>query len=183
VLIAPIARRRSPRAFDAAHELSTDDLGTLLEAARWAPSAMNRQPWAFLVGHRGDPTFKGIADTLSGNNQLWAPVASALLVAMVRHDGAAERTSAGRAYELGLAVGQLGVQAEAMGLVTHQMGGFDAAQLRAEFAIPEHLHPVVAIAVGASGDPAQLPATLRARETAQRARQPQTDWVFTEAWA
>ena len=183
MLIAPIARRRSPRAFDPVHELSAVDLATLLEAARWAPSAMNRQPWAFLVGHRGDPTFKGVADALSGNNQVWAPAASALLVAMVRHDAVAERTSAGRAYELGLAVGQLSVQAEAMGLVTHQMGGFDAEQLRAEFAIPEHLRPVVVIAVGAPGDPAQLPATLRSRETAQRERQPQSDWVFTEGWA
>jgi nitroreductase len=183
MLIDPIARRRSPRAFDPDHDLTAAARSTLLEAARWAPSAGNRQPWAFLVGHRGDPTFKGVADTLSGNNQVWAPTASALLVAMAEHEAAADRTSAGRAYELGLAVGQLTVQAEAMGLVTHQMGGFDGAQLRAEFSIPEHLRPIVVIAVGAPGDPEQLPSRLRAREAAPRERQPQSAWVFTGGWA
>lgn len=182
MLIDPIARRRSPRAFDPDHRLGGDELHALLEAARWAPSAMNRQPWAFLVGHRGDATYKAIADSLSGNNQLWASAASAFLVALVEHDDEVASPSAGRAYEVGLAVGQLGVQAEAMGLAVHQMGGFDGNRLRADFAIPGSLHALVVIAVGALGDPQQLPAGLRERESAPRERQPQSAWVVTEGW-
>ena len=179
----PIANRRSLRAFDPDHQLSQLESGSLLEAARWAPSAMNRQPWAFLLGHRGDGTFSGIAATLSGNNQLWAPSASALLVAMVDNEDALAETSVGRAYELGLAVGQLGIQAQAMGLVTHQIGGFDADRLRREFAIPQQLRPMVVLAVGASGSPASLPDNLRERELAPRHRQPVTEWLFVDAWA
>jgi nitroreductase len=109
-----IVERRSPRAFDAHAVLGEDQVDTLLEAAGLAPSAMNRQPWAFLVGHRGDRVFKGIADALSGRNQLWAPSASVLVVAMVDNHVPDAPTDPGRAYELGLAMGQLGLQAVAM---------------------------------------------------------------------
>ena len=183
MLIESIARRRSAVAFDPTHELTHQEVSILLEAARWAPSTMNRQPWAFLVGHRGDATFKAVADTLSGNNQLWAPAASVLMVAMVDNGSPERAPSSGRAYELGLAVGQLGIQAEAMGLVTHQMGGFDAAQLTAELAIPGHLAPMVVLAVGVPGDPDTLPGHLRRREAAPRERRPQGSWVFGRGWA
>jgi nitroreductase len=182
MLIDAIARRRSAVAFDPTHALAPEEMTTLLEAARWAPSAMNRQPWAFLVGHRGDTTFKAVADALSGNNQLWAPAASVLMVAMVDNGSRDQALSAGRAYELGLAVGQLGVQADAMGLITHQMGGFDAERLMAELAIPRHLVPLVVVAVGVPGDPEMLPGHLRDREAAPRVRRPQDSWVFTRGW-
>ncbi len=183
MLIDAIARRRSAVAFDPTHALAPEEMAILLEAARWAPSAMNRQPWAFLVGHRGDATFKAIADALNGNNQLWAPAASALIVAMVDSGSQEQAPSAGRAYELGLAVGQLGVQAEAMGLITHQMGGFDAEQLIADMAIPRHLAPMVVLAVGVPGDADALPGHLRRREAAPRVRRPQESWVFAQGWA
>lgn len=167
-----IAQRRSPRAFDPDAEVSQAEIAELLDAARWAPSSMNRQPWAFLVGFRGERAFKGIADCLAPGNQLWALNASALLVAMVDHGSEAERTDPGRAYELGLAMGQLGIQAVAMGLITHQMGGFDRDQLRREFALSQALHPLTVTAVGRPGDPELLPADLRRRETAERVRRP-----------
>lgn len=156
-----IAERRSPRAFDPDLELSELQLQALLEAARWAPSAMNRQPWRFLVGRRGDATFKGIADALSGNNQLWAPAASAMIAAMVDNADDSAPTDAGRAHEVGLAVGQLGIQAVTMGLITHQMGGFDARRLREEFDIPAELRPMAVIAVGHLGPVGALPVWLR----------------------
>lgn len=177
-----IARRRSPRAFDPLAEVTDTDLQTLLEAARWAPSAMNRQPWRFLIGRRGDATFKGIADSLSGNNQLWAPSASALIVALVDNGAGSDPTDPGRAYELGLAVGQLGVQAVTMGLITHQMGGFDGDRLRAEFAIPDVLRPLVVLAAGYPGDSEALPAEIREREHAPRQRKALADVVQREAW-
>jgi nitroreductase len=165
-----IVERRSPRAFDAHAVLSEDEVDQLLEAAGLAPSAMNRQPWAFLVGHRGDRVFKGIADALSGRNQLWAPAASVLLVAMVDNGKPEAPTDPGRAYELGLAMGQLGVQAVAMGLITHQMGGFDARQVREEFDLPQTLRPMVVVAVGYPGEVADLPAGLQDLEGAPRVR-------------
>lgn len=166
----PIAQRRSPRAFDPLADLSVAEVDLLLEAARWAPSAMNRQPWAFLVGHRGDRRFKGIADALNPGNQIWARNASVLLVALVVNGEAGSPTESGRAYELGLAMGQLGVQAVAMGLITHQMGGFDREQLRGEFGLAEELRPMAVTAVGRLGDPAMLPDDLRKREVAPRQR-------------
>ncbi len=178
--IDAIAQRRSPRAFDPDAALAEGELTELLEAARWAPSAHNRQPWAFLVGRRGDASFQRIAGTLMDSNRRWAPKASALLVAMVDNEHAAAATSPGRAYELGLAVGQLGVQAEAMGLITHQMAGFRSDELSAAFALPAALRPMVVIAVGRPGDPDRLPEDLRLRERAARVRRPLGQWVSTE---
>ena len=182
MLLAPIAARRSPRAFDPLHVLGDSDLHPLLEAARWAPSAMNRQPWAFLVGYRGDETFKATADALKPGNQLWARSAAALLTVLVdQEDGAS--ASPMRAYEVGLAVGQLGIQAEHQGLITHQMAGFERDQLLAEFALPARLHPLVVIAVGRPGDADSLPEDLRNREFAPRRRRPISELVFTgEPW-
>lgn len=175
MLHPPIAARRSPRAFDPLREITAAQVALLLEAARWAPSAMNRQPWVFAVGLRGDDTFKAIADALSGNNQLWAPTASALVVALVDNGDESAPTDPGRAYEVGLAVGQLGIQAQAMGLITHQMGGFDRDRLREELAVPRQLRPLAVIAAGYQGDPADLPDSLRAREDAPRERQQVAD--------
>ena len=182
MLLAPIASRRSPRAFDPHSRLNAMDLHPLLEAARWAPSAMNRQPWAFLVGFRGDGTFKGTIDALKPGNQLWAGAASALLTVLV-DGGDSASLSPMRAYEVGLAVGQLGIQAEHQGLITHQMAGFEPDQLRAEFSLPEGLHPLVVVAVGRRGDADALPEALRSRESAPRLRRPVSDFAFTgDSW-
>jgi nitroreductase len=185
MLLDHIAARRSPRAFDADAVLLPEELASLLEAARWAPSAMNRQPWFFLVGQRGDATFKGIFDALRPGNQRWAGSASALIVAFVDHGAGQEPDSIdpGRAYELGLAVGQLGVQAQHLGLIAHQMGGFDHPQLRQEFAVPAALRPMVVIAVGSPGDPDALSEDLRVAESAERSRTPVAQLRRTAGWS
>lgn len=181
-LLPVISTRRSLRAFDPTAELSDDDLSLLLEAARWAPSAMNRQPWRFLVARRGSEAFTALHDALAAGNQVWADKAAALVVALVDVEDESAPADAGRAYEVGLAVGQLGVQAEAMGLVTHQMGGFSAERVSSAFAIPGRYRPMVVIAVGVAGGHASLPEHLRVRETAPRTRKDLGEIAFEGDW-
>ena len=147
--LTPLLRDRwSPRGFDPGAELSKAQLRALLEAARWAPSSRNRQPWRFLVGRRGDETFKAIYDTLAPRNQQWAGDAGALIVAFAESAGTDDRPVPGVEYDLGLAVAQLVVQAHAEGLHVHQMGGFSGADVREAFGVPSTFTPVVVAAVG-----------------------------------
>jgi nitroreductase len=177
-----LAGRWSPRAFDRGHELADADLVALLEAARWAPSGFNGQPWRFLAGRRGDPTFKGIHQALRPSNQRWAGQSSALLVGLARVRAADGTPARLGPYELGLAVGQLVVQASAAGLHVHQMAGFDGEAVRDEFGVPPEYEPFVVIAVGRLGDPADLPEELRVRELADRVRHPLDELAYAETW-
>ncbi|RZS90007.1 nitroreductase [Motilibacter rhizosphaerae] len=173
-----LLERRSPRAYDAVSRLDGDVVTRLLEAARWAPSAMNRQPWRFLVGLRDDETFKGVFDALAPGNQTWAGSAGALVVALAPVTEGDKWT----AYELGLAVGQLTVQAHAEGLFVHQMGGFDAAQVKEGFGVPEGYEAYAVLAVGTLGDVAELPEHLQEREVAPRERLPLGEIAFSGSW-
>ncbi|MFC6237663.1 nitroreductase family protein [Longivirga aurantiaca] len=168
-----VADRWSPRAFDAA-PLPDAEVVSLLEAARWAPSAMNAQPWRFLVGRTTedgpDATHTGLLGTLAPPNRAWAhraPVLVAALTRVVEDDGSARAVGP---YELGLAVAQLTVQAESLGLHVHQIGGFDAEAVVDAFEVPVGYRPVAVLAVGRLGDAAGLPGWARAREGAARSR-------------
>ncbi|MBY8872903.1 nitroreductase family protein [Micromonospora sp. PLK6-60] len=164
-----LAFRWSPRAFDPAARLTDADVACLLEAARWAPSAGNRQPWRFRLGHRDDETGKRILVNLPAQDQRWARHASALLVgAHTGPDGSAER----RAYDLGQAVAHLTVQATALGLYVRQLVSFDRAGLTADLDLPADVRPMVVAAVGRLGDPHALPPDLLTRETGLRHRHP-----------
>ena len=177
-----LAERWSPRAYDTAHEIDEQELTAVLEAARWAPSAVNRQPWRFLVGRRGDATFKGVFDALLPGNQLWAGSSSALVVglaATVDKDGQPLRHAP---YELGLSVAQLTVQAHALGLHVHQMAGFSDEALHAGFDVPEGYEAFIVLAIGRLGDPEGLPETLRARELAPRERLALPEIAFAGSW-
>lgn len=167
-----LAQRWSPRSFDPGHGLDDVDLRPLLEAARWAPSANNSQPWRFLVTRRGEDGFDRLHGTLMPGNQLWAGAASALLLVAAETVDEAGRTRSHALYDTGQAVAALVVQAQAHGLATHQMGGFDADAVRAAFALPEHVTPVVVLAVGRADAASRLPAPLAAREEAPRTRRP-----------
>lgn len=170
-----LAARWSPRSFDATHVLTDDDVGALLEAARWAPSASNSQPWRFAVAHRGMPEHAAVVDALVGWNQQWAPAASALLVAAavtVTDEGKPLRWAA---YDTGQAVAHLSLQAQAMGLAVHQMGGFDTEVVTRLLGTdpagaPQALVPQTVVAVGRHDPTAVLPEKLAARETAPRER-------------
>lgn len=168
-----LAFRWSPRAFDPHAELTGDEATSLLEAARWAPSAANAQPWRFALGHRQDETWKRILVSLPDPEQRWARHAAALLVGA--HTGAAGPGAAERAaYDLGQAIAHLTVQATALGLHVRQLTRFDRAGLAAELDLAAEVRPLVVAAVGRLGDPYALPPDLLARETALRHRRPLT---------
>jgi nitroreductase len=167
-----LAERWSPRALDADHALDDAQLRALLEAARWAPSASNTQPWRFVTAARGSALHAALLDTLMPGNRTWAEAASTLVLAaaeVVGPDGAARPWAL---YDTGQAVAHLTVQAQAEGLAVHQMGGFDAEAVHRLLALPEQVRPVVLLAVGRRGEPTSLPEPLLARETATRERRP-----------
>ena len=173
-----LADRRSPRSFDPSHQLADSAVVGLLEAARWAPSSMNRQPWRFVVARRAAPGHAEVMGALMPGNRLWAGDASALVVGLAERapDGASQPTAH---YDLGLAIAQLTVQAHALDLHVHQMGGFDAGTLRGALSLPAEVEPVVVVAVGRRDAPERLPADLRAREVAPRVRRPLDETVLS----
>jgi nitroreductase len=172
-----LEERASPRSYDATHSLDDEHLGALLEAARWAPSSMNRQPWRFVAARRGTLAHDTVMATLMPGNQAWAGDASLLVVAIAERERDGHRIGTAD-YDLGLAVAQMTLQAHAMGLHAHQMGGFDAAALADVLGLGPGLSPVVVVAVGRRDHPDRLPDELRARETAPRRRRPLSDLVL-----
>lgn len=176
-----LANRWSPRAFDAQTPIDEQKLAAALEAARWAPSAGNSQPWRFIVARRGTALHAQVVDALLGFNQAWAGDAGALVVAVAETTAADGTPITHALYDLGQAVAHFSVQAHHDGLHVHQMSGFDGAVIR-EFAdLDEHLSPVTVIAVGEFGDIEALPAPLQEREVAPRVRRPIAETVVLSA--
>ncbi len=172
-----LANRWSPRSFDPGAVLTPADLGPAFEAARWAPSANNLQPWQFIVGYRGDETFTRIVEDLSGFNQSWAADAGALVVAVANTVTASGRANSYARYDLGQSVAHFTIQATANGLATHQMGGFDIEALTVALDVSEPWEIVSLIAVGSLGDPNRLPEERRDAETGPRERKPLSEVV------
>lgn len=164
------ATRWSPRSFDATAELTREAVTASLEAARWAPSANNVQPWRFVVGFRGDDTFATIAANLMSFNALWAPQSSALIVNIAHTTDAEGKENAYALYDLGQAVAHFTLQASHDGLFTHQMAGINRDELAAAFNVPAGFSVISVTAVGALGAPDALPEALAAREVAPRTR-------------
>lgn len=178
-----LRQRWSPRAFSA-QPVEADKLGSLLEAARWAPSSFNEQPWSFIVAMKDRPgEFDRLLSCLVESNRLWARHAPALMLSVAKlqfeKDGRPNRHAF---HDVGLAVANLMFQATALGLVVHQMAGFDVGKARQEFDIPDGYEPVAAIAVGYQGDPAILPDRLRDLELARRSRKAMNTCVFSRRW-
>ncbi len=175
------AERWSTRIFDAAAPIDEEALVSALEAARWAPSASNTQPWRFIVARRGTEAHATVFGSLIGFNQLWAGDAGALVVFVaetVRADGEPQPWAV---YDTGQAAAFFTVQAHAGGLATHQMGGFDRAALAAGLGLGDALQPIAVMAVGHLGDPAGADEKLREREAAPRTRRPLADTVIVDA--
>lgn len=181
-LLPAIRERWSPRSFTE-REVSTAQLRALFEAARWAPSSGNGQPWRYVLGLRGTETHARIAATLAGYNQDWAPKAAALILGMTqRRGGKRNLPNAYAMYDLGAATALLVLEAVALGLAAHQMGGFDHDAIRTALGIPEDFEIGSVIAVGYQGEPAELgDETLIERETEPRSRKALSEIVFT-AW-
>lgn len=172
-----LATRWSPRSYDPAAVLTTADLGSSFEAARWSPSSNNLQPWQFIVGYRGDDIFAKISESLSGFNAGWAPDAGALVVAVTNTVTASGRDNVYARYDLGQAVAHFTIQANADGHFTHQMGGFDTEALTIALGVTEPHEIVSLIAVGSLGDPNRLPEDRREAETGPRERKPLSEVV------
>lgn len=177
-----ILRRWSPRAFEN-KAVSDADLATLFTAASWAASSYNEQPWRFLLGRQGDPTWTKIFGSLVPLNQAWAKAAPVLYVAVAKktfsHNGSPNRVAF---HDVGAACATLSLQATALGLHTHGMGGFDPQALRDSFSIPDDFDPISCWALGYLGDSTTLPENFRAKELEARTRKPIGELVFSE-WA
>jgi nitroreductase len=178
-----IRRRWSPRAFSEL-PVEPDKLLSLFEAARWAASANNEQPWAFLVATQQDPkNYEDMLSVLVDFNRGWANKAPVLILTLAHtqfeKDGKPNRHAF---YDLGQAAANLALQATARGLTAHQMAGFNVEAARERFAVPAGWEPVSVIALGYPGDPDSLTEKLRQRETAQRQRKPLETFIFSGAW-
>lgn len=178
-----IARRWSPRAFDPERRVDRTTLGTLFEAARWAPSAGNMQPWRFIVGVNFDRTHKAVLETLADGNQRWCMNAPVLFIAVSALNFPDEDKPNGHAlHDLGLALENIFLQAVDLGLYCHLMAGFDPEKVRQSFGVPEGYQPMTAGAVGYPGNINDLSESLRQRELQPRKRRPLKETVFTGSW-
>src|SRR2546429_5671761 len=178
-----LRRRWSPRAFSS-RPVEPDKLRSLWEAARWAPSSNNEQPWSFIVATKDDPAeFARLLSCLVEGHIQWAQHARVLMVSVARlsfeDDGKPNRHAF---HDVGLAVANLIVQATALGLVVHQMAGILPDKIRKLYGIPEGYEAGARIALGYPGDPQSLPEGLRQRELAPRERKPLTEFVFSRRW-
>lgn len=172
---AQFLNRWSPRAFTG-KPLSTQALHSLFEAARWAPSTSNTQPWRFVYGLAGSAGFDAIFNTLVPFNQGWARQSSALIAVLSATSatppgGTEAKPSPNHAFDTGAAWMSLALQAESIGWRTHAMGGFDADALRVALGVPDGFAVHCVVAVGEQGPKESLPAALQEREV-PNGRQP-----------
>jgi len=178
-----LRQRWSPRAFDE-RSIEPEKLRSLFEAARWAPSSNNEQPWRFIVGSKDIETdWNRHFACLAEGNRKWAFRAPLLILSVARLNFEEDATPNRHAFhDTGMAVENLVLQAVALGLAAHQMAGFDVEKARADLKIPSGYEPVAMIAVGYPGDPASLPDRLRDRELQPRSRHPFSERTFAGQW-
>lgn len=180
-----IANRRSGRAYAAGKPVSRDQIIALLEAARWAPSCYGDQPWRFVVCDKNadKSAWRRVFDCLSPSNQNWAQNASLLVLlctdTVFTHNQQPNRWAQ---YDAGAAAENLCLQASSMGLMSHQMGGFDAEKVRGMLAIPARYDLMTVIAVGYAAELADLTGDVLTRETASRSRRPLGELFFAGSW-
>lgn len=178
-----LRQRWSPRAFDE-RPIEPEKLRSLFEAARWAPSSNNEQPWRFIAATKEHKVeYDRLFNCLVEGNQKWAYRAPVLILSVASLNLEDEVKPNRHAFhDTGMAVENLVLQATALGLVAHQMAGFDVEKARVDLKIPQGYEPVAMIAVGYLGDLASLSDRLREREQQPRSRQPISEWTFSGQW-
>jgi len=178
-----LAERWSPYGFED-RPVTEVDLRSLFEAARWAASSYNEQPWNYLVATRENSAeFGRLLSCLVEANQAWAKAAPVLALGVVSLQFAKNnQDNRAAVHDLGLASGNLSVEATARGLAVHQMIGILPDKAREIYQIPEHFEAWTAMAIGYRADPAKLPAALKERDLASRQRKPLNEFVFTGRW-
>ncbi len=177
-----ILERWSPRAFSDRY-VNPTDLKKVFEAARWAPSSFNEQPWRYLVGHRESPTWHKIFSALVPSNQQWAQTAPVLILGVAKTRFSRNDSPNNYAlHDLGAADAFITLQAASLGLHTHQMAGFDWVKAREAFQIPETYAMGSVMALGYQADPSTLPnENYQSQEQMPRSRKPLSEFVLV-AW-
>ena len=178
-----VAKRWSPYGF-ADRDVSNADLHSVFEAARWAASSFNEQPWNYIVATRAqEAEFARLLSCLVEANQSWAKAAPVLALGVAtlnfKRNGKPNRVAL---HDLGLASGHLVAEATVRGLWVHQMGGILPDRAREIYDIPEGSEAVTGIAIGYVGEPEAFPEEIRKRDLAPRERKPQRDFVFNASW-
>jgi len=178
-----LAERWSPYAF-AERTVAPDDLRSLFEAARWAASSYNEQPWSYLVATKEDPDeFARLLSCLVEGNQVWAKAAPVLALGVVSlRFSLNNKENRAAVHDLGLAAGNLLIEAGARGLHVHQMIGILPDRARELYQIPEQAEAWTGLAIGYKGDPTKLPDNLRERDLTPRQRKPLSQFVFSGKW-
>ena len=165
-----ITDRWSPRAFDE-RAVDYDKIHLLFEAAKWAPSSRNAQPWRFIFATREMADYKTFIDLMTEVNQVWASTAPLLVMPLAQVISTYKnRPNRLAFYEAGMAVGNLLVQATAMGLMVHQLSGYDVERAKETLVIPTRYEPMSIMAIGYKGEPAKLPSDVAAWEQRERNR-------------
>jgi nitroreductase len=180
-ILGPIAERWSPRAF-ADRPVAEQDLGALFEAARWAASAFNAQPWRFVYAAHNEPAFETLLACLRDTNQSWARHAAVLVIAVAKTTHEDGSPNGHAIHDLGQAMATLAIEATARGIHVHQMAGFYPDKARALLGVPDGYEPKTAAAIGYLGEPSRLSEKLREREAAPRQRKPLGELAFRGAW-
>ena len=174
-----IAERWSPYGFSD-RAVPADIIRSLFEAARWSPSSYNEQPWSFIVATKDQPDeYARVLGCLVEGNQAWAQQAPVLAIGCTNQFFTRNgKPNAAAVHDLGLAAAHLTFEATARGLAVHQMIGIVPSKARAEFAIPDGVEPITALAIGYAAEPDSLPDQLKERDTAPRQRKPLAEFVF-----
>jgi len=169
-ILEAFKQRWSPRAYSD-KPVEPEKVKSLLEAARWAPSAFNEQPWRFIVGIKGERTWHMIMETLVEWNRQWAAKAPVLVINLGKKTSSYNgKPNATYAYDTGQAVAMMVTEAVNQGLIGHQMSGFDAAKASELFNISDDFQPISVSAFGYYGDPEMLPADMKKTESKPRER-------------
>jgi len=174
-----LSGRWSPRAFDE-KPLTEEEIKTILEAGRWAPSSNNLQPWQIIYGVKGTETYDRIMSCLVEFNQSWVKNAPVLLLGCYKKTNSNGQENFHALHDLGLFMGMVSIQAHSMGIGVHQMAGIDFEKAKKEFGFPEDYHVATAVALGYYGGDAksQLSEELHVQEQKERERKPQSEFVF-----
>jgi nitroreductase len=178
-----LAHRRSTIAFSS-RPVEKEKLHTILEAGRWSPSSYNEQPWRFIITTQDEPEkFAAVLGSLVESNRAWAKNAYALLAIITKTESNITHLPNPYAWhDAGAALGHMMVQATALGVFTHAMGGFTTATAKRVMNIPQGYEPVTMMALGYAGDASDLPTALQEREKAPRKRLALKEIVFNGTW-